>query len=111
LNPYLPPGRLLSCLNNGSAIISELSFPPRIKYGAGSIKSGMTKCVKSFVRHDTGFLEPFSLTFYLGDNSPFSNLLNITSAVNSPDATTPEIPPPGDVQWPVRKRFGIGVVR
>ena len=42
--------------------IEKTGFP-RIKYGAGSIKSGMTKCVKSFVRHDTGFFEPLSLTF------------------------------------------------
>jgi hypothetical protein len=28
----------------------ENSGFPRIKYGAGSIKSGMTRCVKSFLR-------------------------------------------------------------
>jgi hypothetical protein len=31
--------------------IEKAGFP-RIKYGAGSIKSGMTKCVKSFLRQD-----------------------------------------------------------
>ena len=32
--------------------IEKTGFP-RIKYGAGSIKSGMTQCVKSFLRHYT----------------------------------------------------------
>ena len=37
--------------------IQKTGFP-RIKYGAGSIKSGMTQCVKSFLRHYVGIVLP-----------------------------------------------------